>query len=238
MRYRLGNIVSHIIFTIFQIVVLVLLNKIPWFHNNLFIFIIISATINIFIFVQYHSIAQNNDARFGKKSSKPKQIYRSTTPSPQIEDNTIEFMDKNLFYNNTAIADYKDGNVYCKEGGNRYLIGHYKIEVDKVIVKAKDGREIGVVALNNGIPNLIHLSNIGWYKHMGLSDYSQKPMSMLAAEIYFSEERRNQLQVILDISSSDTIAVYRGDPIGAASAFVCLLYECSQSGKYHQFYYS
>ena len=44
--------------------------------------------------------------------------------------------------------------------------------------------------------------------------------------------------VILDKDTYDTIASFTGDMIGAAAAYICLQYECSSSGKCHDFFYN
>ena len=152
--------------------------------------------------------------------------------------NIIEMKNKELFYSdNITTAKFENGMVYCIAPNNPFHIGNYRIEGDHVYVGAEDDREIGNVTLNNGIPSLITLTNIGWYRSVGIPYDGRRPLSMVAAELfYFPGSFDNQ--IIIDNQTSEVVATYKGDPIGAAAAFVCMQYECSRYGRCHDFYHS
>ncbi len=59
---------------------------------------------------------------------------------------------------------------------------------------------------------------------------------MTAAEIFYNSDHKFDIQIIMDLQTSEVTAMYKGDPIGAAAAFVCMQHECSKCGKYHDFY--
>lgn len=148
----------------------------------------------------------------------------------------IEMKDKSQFYlEDMTTVKFDDGKVYCVRNTETFYIGNYRIDGDHVFVGAKDYREIGRVSLNNGKPNLIWLSNLGWYQRSGLTYYNRKTLTLIVAEIYISDT--NDIQIILDDQTNDVVAIYKGDPIGAAAAFICMQYECSCSGKCHDFYH-
>lgn len=60
---------------------------------------------------------------------------------------------------------------------------------------------------------------------------------MIAAEIFYNPDKFD-VQIIIDNQSNEVVAMYKGDPIGAAAAFVCMQYECSRYGRCHDFYHS
>ena len=71
---------------------------------------------------------------------------------------------------------------------------------------------------------------------MGIAYDGRKPLSMDVANIFYFPEQKS-MQIILDNETNEVVAMYRGDPVGAAAAFICLQYECSSSGKCHDFFY-
>ncbi len=151
--------------------------------------------------------------------------------------NILEMKNKELFYSEMTSAKFENGKVYCLAPNNTFHIGNYRIEGDHVYVGANDDREIGSIALTNGIPSLITLSNLGWYDHVGIKYDGKKPYSMIAAEIFYFPDKFDS-QIIIDNQSNEVVAIYKGDPIGAAAAFVCMQYECSRYGRCHDFYHS
>ena len=223
---------DYIIITIFQIVGLVAINKTSWGHQHIIILFIIALIFNIIAFKSYCSITHFKKKPNGKL---PKQ---ETYHKPVFPNNTLEIQDKTLFYSeNLTTARFENGKVYCLAPNNTFHIGNYRIEGDHVYVGANDDREIGRVSLNNGSPSLICLSNVGWYNHVGVKYGGQKPLTMVAGEIYYNPDKFD-VQIIIDNQSNDVVAEYKGDPIGAAAAFICLLYECSNSGRYYDFFHS
>ncbi len=223
---------DYIIVIIIQIVCLVAINNTSLGHKHIVILIIITLVFNIMTYKSGRSMT-----RYKKKQTKiqPKQ---ETDLKPVFLDNTLEMQDKTLFYSeNLTTARFKNGKVYCLDPNNTFHIGNYRIEDDHVYVGANDDREIGRVLLNNGIPSLIILSNAGWYKHVGVKYGGQKPLTMVVGEIFYNQNKFD-VQIIIDNQTNDVVALYKGDPIGAAAAFICLLYECSNSGRCFDFYHS
>jgi len=39
-------------------------------------------------------------------------------------------------------------------------------------------------------------------------------------------------------NTNEVVAIYKGDPIGAAAAIVCMQYECSRFGRCHDLYHN
>lgn len=225
MKDSWGGFLEYAGITIIQVIGLIAIYKTAWGNEHIWIVIIIAFAFNLIAFKSYCFIPRY------KIPKKPE-----THPILQFQVNTIEMKDKSLFYSeNMTKAKFEKGKVYCMAPNYNFYIGNYRIDGDRVYVDAKDDREIGNISLNNEKPNLIFLSNLGWYKHMGLTDYSRKPLTLLVAEIFNSND--NNVQIILDNKTNDVVAMYKGDSIGAAAAFVCMQYECSRSGKCHDFYY-
>lgn len=226
--------VDYIIITIIQIIGLIAINNTSWGNEHIGIFIIIAFILNM---VTYKSYCPNSHSKRPKNNSvqnPTNQIY----DTPIFPENTIEMKEKSLFYSeNMTTAKFGNGKVYCISPNNNFHIGNYRIEGDHVYVGANDDREIGRVTLDNGKPTLIFLSNVGWYKHIGLRYSDKKPLSLLAAEIFYNPDQFD-VQIIIDNQTNEVIALYKGDPIGAAAAFVCMQYECSRYGRYHEFYHS
>ena len=153
---------------------------------------------------------------------------------PRIEKNTLKMKHTSFtgYWNELPIAKYNDGKIYILYSSKPELMGYYNTKNGQILVSYKDNREIGSVMMDNdGQPNLIYLSNFGWYEHMGLSYDRRKQLSFLAAEIFCGSN------IILDNETSEVVAEYNGDPIGAAAAFICVQYECASCGKYYKFYH-
>lgn len=194
-------------------------------------FIIIFVVIIIIIAVA----SSGNDIQSGNNNGDRKQerYYK-----PVFPNNTLEMKDKMLFYSeNMTTARFENGKVYCLSPNNTFHIGNYRIEGDHIYVGANDDREIGRVSLIDGSPSLIFLSNLGWYNHVGIKYGGQKSLTMVAGEIFYNPDKFD-VQIIIDNQTNDVAALYKGDPIGAAAAFICMLYECSNSGKCYDFYHS
>lgn len=223
---------DYIIITIIQIICLVGINETTWGHKHIGILFIIALLLNMIAFKSYCSIP------YYKKNQDKNQLMREMYPKPVFPNNTLAMKDKSLFYSeNMTSAKFGNGKVYCLAPNNTFHIGNYRIEGDHVYVGANDDREIGNIALTNGSPSLIILSNIGWYKHVGIKYDEKKTFSMIAAEIFYNPDKFD-VQIIIDNQSNEVVAMYKGDPIGAAAAFVCMQYECSRYGRCHDFYHS
>lgn len=217
--------------TILQIVFLYAINKTSWGHEHIIILIIIAFIMNISAFKSYCSLPNP------KKKKDKKQPKRKSYDKPVFPNNTLEIKDKTLFYSeNMTKAKFENGKVYCLAPDNIFHVGNYRIEGDHVYVGAKDDREIGSVSLSNGRPVLITLSNVGWYNTFGIEYDEKKPLFMIVAEIYYNPDKFD-VQIIIDNQTNEVVALYKGDPIGAAAAFVCMQYECSRYGRCHDFYH-
>lgn len=229
MDYSSKRRLEYIAITILQIVGLIAINSTSWGNSHIVILLIIAFIINI---IAFNSLCRKPKYKTSKDEKDTHKLYEP----PPFEENTIEIKDKSQFWlEDMTTAKFNNGKVYCVRNTDTYHIGNYRIDGDHVHVSAKDDREIGRVSLNNGKPNLIWLSNVGWYERAGLKNYNIKPLTLIVAEIYILDT--NDIQIILDDQTNDVVAIYKGDPVGAAAAFICLQYECSCSGKCHDFYH-
>lgn len=153
----------------------------------------------------------------------------------KMEENTIEIWDENAFSVGRK-ASYENGQVFCHfYHTGPSLIGYYAIEEKRpdVIVRNLRHNVIGYINFYNGKPALLWFSKEEIARWRGINRGSG-PLTMIAGEFYnFSKE--NGTAYIQDHLTADVLAEYCGDPIGAGAAFICMYYEVSDSGEYHDF---
>ncbi len=178
----------------------------------------------------------------------PMSVTSSISPAPSpesyMENNTINIMDKASFSCDSSRVSFGDGRVVCHFLSGDAVIGYYEIDsvsADKtrVIVQAVyDKREIGNFEyVRDDWSCLIFLSNLGWYRVNNAYKKGTKPFTLLAAEMWIWKNSPYMTGIIEDMDTGEKIAEYKGDPIGAAAAFVCMYYEVSGCGKYHDFFW-
>ena len=225
--------IDYVVTTALEIVGLVAVSNIDWGHENIGILIVIAIIINLFSFRSncYYHLVDHNKKRY-QKIIKSDESYSL----PKQPDNTLTIIDKydsidSIFRQ----ASFNNGEVYCNGTYGTFIIGYYQIKNNQVTVLSTNNREIGRFSVGEKYTT-IYLSNLGFINYMQQNGWysqidSSKDTLFVAAEIFESG-------IIIDKESREGVATYTGDMTGAAAAFVCLEYECSDKGKYYDFFHT
>lgn len=141
--------------------------------------------------------------------------------SPGVLPNGDSGYGKALFENGTVYYDFP--------GAGKTVIGYYKnTEGTRTDIFCEfDKAQIGYV-LEDGY---VYLTRIGLFNRFQKNSYPPPFPNPVILEV-----GRMRFGTLNEAGSQANIGTYNGDMMGAAAAFVCLVYECHTYYKYQKFY--